>query len=149
VVGRQEGGRVDALEPGEALRIPALLVTLLDAGERLPRPLPPRRDFARERLGSHTEIDGRVDGHLGLGFATALTAVDRSAVTGGDPSPTSPLPREFSILVVLDGAGRLVTESGELELRRGRTALVPYAAGEGELEGQLDVLRCLPSEASA
>jgi mannose-6-phosphate isomerase len=63
--------------------------------------------------------------------------------------PTSPLPREFSIVVVLGGAGRLVTESGELELRRGRTALVPYAAGEGELEGQLDVLRCLPSEASA
>jgi mannose-6-phosphate isomerase len=129
------------------------------------------------------EIDGRVDGHLGLGFATALAAADRSAVAGGDlerlaarrggdrrpgverllpreadaffraerirPSPTSPLPREFSILVVLGGAGRLVTESGELELRRGRTALVPYAAGEGQLEGQLDVLRCLPSEAGA
>jgi mannose-6-phosphate isomerase len=82
------------------------------------------------------------------GFATALTAVDRSAVTGGDPSPTSPLPPGFSILVVLGGAGRLVTESGELELRRGRTALVPYSAGEGELDGELDVLRCLPSEAS-
>jgi mannose-6-phosphate isomerase len=94
------------------------------------------------------EIDGRVDGHLGLGFATALAAADRSAVTGGDPSPTSPLPPGFSILVVLGGAGRLVTESGELELRGGRTALVPYSAGEGELDGELDVLRCLPSEAS-
>jgi hypothetical protein len=26
--------------------------------------------------------------------------------------------------------------------------LVPYAAGSGSLEGELDVLRCLPPEAS-
>lgn len=83
------------------------------------------------------EIDGRVDGHLGLGFATALTAADRSAVTGGDPSPTSPLPPEFSTLVVPGRAGRLATQSGELELRRGRTALVLYSAGQGELEREL------------
>jgi mannose-6-phosphate isomerase len=129
------------------------------------------------------DIDGRAEGHLGLGFDTALRAADRERLgpdrlerlrTGrGEegrpgverlfppeadaffraerirPRPSSPLPQEFSILVVLDGEGRLATEAGELPLRRGATVLVPWAAGEGELEGELEVLRCLPPEASA
>jgi mannose-6-phosphate isomerase len=129
------------------------------------------------------EIDGRTDGHLGLGFETALKGADRSRVApselerltarrqdGGRPGverllppeadaffraerirprPSSPVPQEFSILVVLGGEGKLVTDGGELQLRRGHTVLVPYAAGAGSLEGELDVLRCLPPEASA
>src|SRR5205085_11557152 len=35
----------------------------------------------------------------------------------------------FGVLIVLDGAGRLRYESGELPLQRGDTAAVPYAAG--------------------
>jgi mannose-6-phosphate isomerase len=129
------------------------------------------------------EIDGRADGHLGLGLETALQAADRSRLTPSDverlvarrgdggrpgaerllppeadaffraerirPRPSSPLPQEFSILIVLHGEGRLLTEGGELELRRGLTVLVPHAAGAGSLEGELDVLRCLPPEAGA
>jgi mannose-6-phosphate isomerase len=129
------------------------------------------------------EIDGRVDGHLGLGLDTALQAADRSRLAPSDverlvarrddggrpgterllppeadaffraerirPRPSSPLPQEFSILVVLRGEGRLVTDGGGLELRRGLTVLVPHAAGAGSLEGELDVLRCLPPEAGA
>jgi mannose-6-phosphate isomerase len=128
------------------------------------------------------EIDGRTDGHLGLGFETALKAADRSRLAPSDverltarrddggrpgverllppeadhffraerirPHPSSPVPQEFSILVVLGGEGRLVTGGGELELRRGHTVLVPYAAGAASLEGALDVLRCLPPDAS-
>lgn len=128
------------------------------------------------------EIDGRTDGHLGLGFETALRAADRSRLAPSDveglaarrgdggrpgverllppeadvffraerirPRPSSPVPQEFSILVVLGGEGRLVTDGGELELRRGGAVLVPHAAGTGSLEGELDVLRCLPPEAS-
>jgi mannose-6-phosphate isomerase len=45
---------------------------------------------------------------------------------------------------VLEGAGRLETEAGELSLGRGATVLVPWAAGEGALQGELEVLRCLP-----
>jgi mannose-6-phosphate isomerase len=127
------------------------------------------------------EIDGRTDGHLGLGFETALKGADRSRLAPSDlerltarrhdggrpgverllppeadaffraerirPRPSSPVPQEFSILVVLGGEGRLVTDAGELQLRRGHTVLVPYAAGAGSLEGELDVLRCLPPEA--
>jgi mannose-6-phosphate isomerase len=127
------------------------------------------------------EIDGRAEGHLGLGFGTALQAAERERLDfdrlsrlresrrdNGRPGverlfppeadtffraerirprPSSPLPQEFSILVVVDGAGRLATEAGELRIRRGATVLVPWAAGEGALEGELEVLRCLPPEA--
>jgi hypothetical protein len=86
VVGRQEGGRVDAPEPGEALPIPALLVKLLDAGERL-------------RVHQDTEA-------------------------------------------MRDALNRVPVAPDERHLR-------PRGDSEGELEGQLDVLRCLPSEASA
>jgi mannose-6-phosphate isomerase len=127
------------------------------------------------------EIDGPADGHLGLGFDTALCAAERkrlspdqlarlrtSRVEDGRPgverlfppeadaffraerirpAGSCPIPQEFSILVVVQGAGRLETEAGELALRRGATVLVPWAAGEGALQGELEVLRCLPSEA--
>jgi mannose-6-phosphate isomerase len=129
------------------------------------------------------EIDGHTEGHLGLGFGTALLAAERDRLDPDGlrrlsgsrrvdarpgverlfppeadeffraerirPRPSSPLPQEFSILVVLGGTGRLATEAGELRLRRGATVLLPWAAGEGALEGQLDVLRCLPPEAGA
>jgi mannose-6-phosphate isomerase len=51
----------------------------------------------------------------------------------------------FSVLVVLEGGGRL----GALELGRGDTALLPYAAGAVELEGELDAVRCLPPAGGA
>ena len=61
------------------------------------------------------------------------------------PAPATPLPSGFSILVVLGGEGRLSTAAGgSLTLRRGATVLVPFAAGEAELSGTLDVLRCMP-----
>lgn len=61
-----------------------------------------------------------------------------------DPAAAS-LEQDFSILVVLDGEGRLETErGGAAPLARGDTLLVPYAAGAGELTGAVDVVRCLP-----
>jgi mannose-6-phosphate isomerase len=54
----------------------------------------------------------------------------------------------FAVLVAVDGAGTLRTErGGELELRRGLTALVPYGAGHTSILGAVDVIRCLPPEA--
>jgi mannose-6-phosphate isomerase len=50
----------------------------------------------------------------------------------------------FSILVVVDGDGRLDTEGGTATLSRGESLLVPHAAGPGELTGPVDVIRCLP-----
>jgi mannose-6-phosphate isomerase len=118
--------------------------------------------------------------HLDLGWELALSALDRdptetaelTAATDGaePPAVESLLPAasapyfraerlrpgrgpvelgpSFAVLLVVDGAGTLRTErGGELELRRGLTALVPYAAGRTTVEGALDAIRCLPPEA--
>jgi mannose-6-phosphate isomerase len=122
-------------------------------------------------------IDGRAQGHLGLGFELALGAVDRSGwgpdrlagLRGGRgpvrpgverlfpaqadpffraerlrPAPAAPLEAAFSILVVTGGSGRLETAGGALDLGRGDTVLVPFAAGPGEVRGRLEGVRCLP-----
>lgn len=167
---------------GDAIFVPAGLPHAIDEGVFLLELQEPS-DLSVLLEWKGFQIDGRSDGHLGLGFETALQAVDRSP-PGADglrrlvahrghggrpgverllppeadaffraerirPRPSSPLAQEYSILVVLDGDGRLHTAEGELELRRGTTVLVPYAAGEGELRGDVDVLRCLPPEVDA
>jgi mannose-6-phosphate isomerase len=61
------------------------------------------------------------------------------------PQPTARLEPAFSILVVLDGEGRLETEhGGELPLAQGDTVLVPYASGAGRVAGPVEAIRCLP-----
>jgi mannose-6-phosphate isomerase len=117
-------------------------------------------------------VDGPKDGHMGMGFDAALEAVDRSAwdadrlralgVGAGrrrellpaaheyfeaqwlEPADTAVvLPAEFSILVVLEGSGRLEDATGDaMDVRRGDTLLVPYAAGETRLAGRLVAVRC-------
>jgi mannose-6-phosphate isomerase len=53
----------------------------------------------------------------------------------------------FAVLVVLDGAGWLVTEEGaKCPLRRGDTVLVPHGAGRAEVWGPVDAIRCLPPD---
>jgi mannose-6-phosphate isomerase len=60
------------------------------------------------------------------------------------PGPTVELEPAFAVLVTVAGSGRLATEAGELELSRGDTVLVPYAAGAGEVTGEVEAIRCLP-----
>jgi mannose-6-phosphate isomerase len=51
----------------------------------------------------------------------------------------------FSIVVCVAGSGALCTEAGEaVGVRRGQTVLVPWAAGPVCVEGEVDLLRCLP-----
>jgi mannose-6-phosphate isomerase len=52
----------------------------------------------------------------------------------------------FSIVVVLDGQGRMRWSGGELAVRRGATVLVPFAAGEVALDGEVRAIRCRPAE---
>lgn len=61
------------------------------------------------------------------------------------PDPELHLEPAFSILVVLAGEGSLETEQRDaLELRRGQTILVPFAAGRTTLTGELTAVRCHP-----
>jgi len=109
------------------------------------------------------------DAHMGLGWEAALDAVRLTAVGGDEldawtirgrgslvPPEAEPFFRAervgggaslepaYSILVVVEGTGLL----GELELKRGDTVLVPFAAGAGELDGDLEAIRCLPPRAA-
>lgn len=60
------------------------------------------------------------------------------------PAPSVALAPGYSVLVVVSGTGRLETDEGALGLVQGNTVLLPYAAGEGELTGAVEAVRCLP-----
>jgi mannose-6-phosphate isomerase len=116
------------------------------------------------------DLDGPAVGHLGLGYDLALACVDRTrgdlrpdastrSVGPGverlfphaadeffvgerlRPDPTSRLAPAFSIVVVTTGSGTLETTDGRLPVRRGDTILIPYAAGESELTGDVEAIR--------
>ncbi|MFV0253295.1 MAG: class I mannose-6-phosphate isomerase [Beutenbergiaceae bacterium] len=117
-------------------------------------------------------IDGTTDGHLGLGFDTALQAVDRRALApaelagfvaepGADgnlfPQASeffrahrlgdgSAWEAGFAIVIVVVGTGELVAASGRADLRDGDTLVVPYAAGDCSLVSAqgLDVIVARP-----
>jgi mannose-6-phosphate isomerase len=115
------------------------------------------------------------EGHLGLGWDTALQALDRSGwdderlaglwAAGGRagllPADADPYFRAervrggdaldpgFAVLVGLEGSGTLHTEGGKLPFARGSVALVPHAAGTGRLEGDVEALRCRPGDPAA
>lgn len=112
------------------------------------------RDFA---------IDGAAAGHLGLGFETALAALDRSAWSperveslvdsGGGLSPAAAgyfraerlhpddtLAAGFSIVVVTRGAGTL----GEAQVTAGETWVVPFSAGALSVAGDVELVVCRP-----
>jgi mannose-6-phosphate isomerase len=111
------------------------------------------------------ELDGAQHGHLGVGFDLALTAVNHhgvdpgalvthagyGSVFGPEAHPFFRLERiavdgdasiaaGFSVLVVTEGEVRM----GDLILPRGRTVVIPAAAGAQRLEGRGEVLVCRP-----
>jgi mannose-6-phosphate isomerase len=184
-VDRQErANMLDALNelivaPGDGIFVPAGLPHTIGEGVFLvelqePSDLPVLLEW------TGFEVDGRRDGHLGLGFDVALESARRTAVRDDEltelkretrtapesrpgarsllpaaaasffraerlrPAPAVSLEPAFSILIVVDGGGRLETAGGTTTLSRGESVLVPYGAGPGELTGPVEVIRCLP-----
>jgi mannose-6-phosphate isomerase len=165
--------------PGDCIFVPAGLPHAIGEGIFLVELQEPS-DLSVLLEWTGFEVDGARDGHLGLGFDVALENVRRSALRGEEltelkrqtaaapesrpgartllspaassffraerlrPAPAVTLEPAFSILVVVDGEGRLETDGGTVRLSRGETLLVPHAAGHGELTGLVDVIRCLP-----
>jgi len=190
-VGRQETETLLAalhrlpVAPGDAVLVPAGVPHAIGEGVFLVELQEPT-DFSVLLEWDKFAIDGRADGHLGLGFDVALECVDRSgwgqqavarlrgrrrdgqgARLGADlllPAEADPffraerlrpeaaarsarLDQGYCILVVVDGAGRLDTEEGgSVDVRRGDTVLVPYAAGPGAVSGRVEVIRCRPPD---
>ena len=62
------------------------------------------------------------------------------------PDPTAAFEASFAVLVVISGHGRLTTEAGALDVRRGDTLLVPFSSGAGRLAGAVEAIRCLPPD---
>ena len=52
------------------------------------------------------------------------------------------------VLVVTGDAGALRAEAGEVPLRRGQTAIVPSGAGATVVDGDLELIRCLPLDSA-
>jgi mannose-6-phosphate isomerase len=115
------------------------------------------------------EIDEE-DGHLGLGWDRALTALDRGAWSaervaglrgGAGRSLFAPaagpyfraervhggetLDAGFSVLIGLGGEGELAG----VAVRRGSAVLIPYAAGPLALTGDAEAIRCRPPSPSS
>lgn len=167
------------IEPGDCIFVPGGTPHSIGEGVFMvevqePSDLGAMLDWSSFELGGFEKAD------MGLGFDVALGCVRRTALGSEElrawtrrskdapeiragarsvippeaeqffraewlrPEPDVALEPSYSILVVVDGAGRLETEDGALVLARGETVLVPYAAGAGELSGSVDVVRCLP-----
>src|SRR5438477_590039 len=152
---------------------PALLVKLLDAGQRLPLHVHPDRRFATAHLASpygKTEawviVDAVPDASVHLGFRRDVApdelagsvrgirpGVDRLFPAAADeffsaerlrPDPVSVLDPGFCVVIVVTGAGSLTYTGETLGVAAGATVVVPYGAGAGELRGHVPAIRCRP-----
>ena len=55
----------------------------------------------------------------------------------------------YAEIVGISGRGTLTTDGGELPLARGSAVLIPYASGNGVLEGDVEALRARPPDPGA
>jgi mannose-6-phosphate isomerase len=161
------------VQRGDAVLIPAGMPHAIGEGAFLVELQEPT-DLSILMEWSGFDIDGAELGHLGLGFETALRAVDRRSwsleslelLRGSDAGHEGPLlptaagffrvyrtrgssecQAGYAVLIVVNGEGDLETADDEaLRVRAGQTIVVPHAAGPYRLAGdaQLEVLHCRP-----
>lgn len=164
--------RVD-VHPGDTVHVPAGMLHAIGAGILLVELQEPE-DLSILVEWNGFAIDGSVAGHLGVGFETALGAVETRARSAAEiehlvhrhGEATSLLPPEadaffrverivvdaptrlsrgYGVLVVLDGDVTITARDAAPEpLLSGSTVLVPHAAGAVLLDGQGVVLVCRP-----
>jgi mannose-6-phosphate isomerase len=168
---------VITVRPGDSVYVPAGLPHAIGEGLFLVEIQEPE-DLSILLEWKGFAIDGVEQGHLGLGFETALHAVDRRGwsedeiaqlvVRSGHGQGTlalasnrffraerlsitghAELEAGFSVVVVIDGHGHMSGSQEELELAAGDTILVPYAAGDLVVSGQLRLIRCRPPASEA
>jgi mannose-6-phosphate isomerase len=154
------------VRPGDAVLVPAGVPHAIDAGVFLVELQEPT-DLSILLEWDGFAVDGRTDGHLGLGFDVALQALRLDPLDDGElpglvhngllPAAADPYFRAdrvdpgrriepgFAVAVVTAGTGRLRTEAGDrLDIARGDAAVVPFAAGEWWLDGDVRLIACRP-----
>jgi mannose-6-phosphate isomerase len=82
-------------------------------------------------------LRGRPDGSLLPNEAAEFFTAERVAADARLPG--------FGVLVGTDGAGTLVGQWGSLEVARGATVVVPFAAGPARLTGDVTAIWCRPT----
>jgi mannose-6-phosphate isomerase len=164
-----------SVKPGDTVFVPAGIPHAVGEGILIVELQEPT-DLSVLMEWANLDIDGRRDGHLGLGFDRVLDSVDRSGwskerltslINQGSNESLLPgtadgffrarrvdssfdLEAAFSILIVLDGQGSFhAAEGPPLSLARGDTILVPHGAGQSRLEGPVTAIRCLPPDAAS
>ncbi len=148
VVELQEPADFSVLLERTGFRLPTVARADLGLGDEVALSCLDRSAWSAQRLR-----DVRTHTVPGSGQVSALPKsadpffrAERVVVDG-----TESLDPGFSVLVVLAGEGSLRsgTDGEEIPLARGRTVLVPYAAGETTLTGSLDLVRCRPPSPAA
>lgn len=163
------------LERGDAVLVPAGLPHAIGAGALVVELQEPT-DLSILMEWTGFAIDGARDGHVGVGFDTALRAVTRRAWSGaeiealrgahgGRTGDLLPAASEFfrverwrdagawdagfGVVVVTAGSGELRPRVGTpVAVRAGQTWLVDHSAGEVELAGDgIELIRCRPPAA--
>jgi mannose-6-phosphate isomerase len=159
--------------PGDIVHVPAGVLHAIGEGILLVELQEPE-DLSILVEWEGFAIDGREKGHLGVGFDTALGAVERTARTEADVralvhragAATSLLPPEadrffriehlrvdgsaviapgFGVLVVLDGrADAVAADSATLSLSRGSTVVLAHGAGAVTVGGRAEIVVCRP-----
>jgi len=157
-----------AVEPGDCVFVPHGVLHAIGAGILLAEVQEPE-DLSILLEWAGFDLDGENDGHLGLGFEVALTAVEtrrrtsdevqalvRRNVTGGAALPAEAeaffrldrvdgrrdFPAGFGIVITLTEGARLTLDSGASQvLAAGSTTLVPFSAGTFRIDGSALVAR--------
>lgn len=157
-----------AVEAGDCVFVPHGTLHAIGAGVLLVEVQEPE-DLSILLEWKDYDLDGENDGHLGLGFDLALTAVEtrgrsdsevealvRRGVSDGAALPVEAetyfrldrtggrrdFPAGFSIIIVLDGNTKLSLGSGfSCTLDAGSTTLIPFGAGAFEIDGAALIAR--------
>jgi mannose-6-phosphate isomerase len=152
---------LDALHPltvsaGDAIFVPAGTAHAIGAGILMVELQEPT-DFSILLEHEPFGVTDEAGATLGLGWETALQALDRQATDAPRQSTTLPhaadayfrheriqapttLEQGFGVLVVTGGSG----EVGGLAASKGDTILVPYGAGATEVTGDVQAIWCRP-----
>lgn len=162
---------------GDTVFVPAGMPHAIGAGVFIAELQEPT-DFSILMEWAGFDVDP-ASGHLGLGYDLALDAVDRTACDEARLAalvgPTAPSSSSQSLLVgaadpffralrvragatlsagvavvlAISGTGELRGSFGSLVIASGDSVLVPYASGAVTVEGDVELLWCMPAAASS
>jgi mannose-6-phosphate isomerase len=163
-----------SVSPGDTIFVPGGLPHAIGAGIFMVELQEPSDLLVRLEWSGYSV--GAIPSDLGLGFSTALGAVDRSAWTvakleaitrrAGTPGRLLPveadpffrlehasngqeLAQGFMVLVGVCGEGAIRALGKSTPIKTGECFMVPWASGRIAIEGEVDVVCCRPGDPAA